>query len=147
MKFRHTLFFQADCTQPELPILRAQRIQQPFHDRLECIGKVFFLHSPGTHNTSKIQTGTSSNHPLANLNPILFHVAYRVATNICCGGTGLRSQLPLAEPTKNWTIMLFSTGRGGGSRTHSARKQRFYRPPQLSNSGAPLYLLFLYWCG
>lgn len=74
MKFRHTLFFQADCTQPELPILRAQRIQQPFHDRLECIGKVFFLHSPGTHNTSKIQTGTSSNHPLANLNPILFQL-------------------------------------------------------------------------
>jgi len=35
---------------------------------------VFLLHSPGTHNTLKIQTGTSLNHPLVNLNPTLFQL-------------------------------------------------------------------------
>lgn len=38
-----------------------------------------------------------------------------------------------------WQVLTIYLGRGGGIRTHSARKQRVYSPPQLSNSSAPLY--------
>lgn len=132
-------------------------------DRLAC-----FAHSSSVRSVAFLRrtfTGGSSaheyhvhgwwnemvtiHHPAVFRPPLRPHkLSFHMATEVGLEPTS-RSSRPTVFKTAPRTYwgQLRHIGRGGGSRTHSARKQRFYRPPQLSDSGAPLYIYISTWCG